>query len=113
MRRIEAMLVVIALLAAPFALLACGMACESSSCTMMFCMPHGSHSHAGQSMACHCPMRSQSHMPDFSLADGFAPTAPSAPFAIASPEGVRGVFSFNGRSPQSGFASAPFQPPRA
>jgi hypothetical protein len=112
MRRAQAILVVVALLAAPLALLARGMACESSSCTMMCCLPQGSHSHQGQPMACNCPMKSGKRLPDFGLLAPIAPTAPAAHVTLAAPEITRGFFSVFAQSASSGFLSAPFEPPR-
>ncbi|MBZ5696078.1 MAG: hypothetical protein LAN36_12055 [Acidobacteriia bacterium] len=112
MRRLRAIAVIVALLATPLALLARGMACEASACTMC-CPMHTSHSHSGQPMACHCSTKSRNSAPDFGLIAPIAPTMPAPLVTLAVPDAVRQPFSTYTQSAVSSFLSAPLQPPRA
>src|SRR5579863_7879033 len=88
MQRVKAMIVVVALLSVPLALLARGMACESSSCPMACCMLHGSH-HGNQPMVCHCPGKSSRQVPDFCLIAPLPPTEPEAFVVLPTPHTLR------------------------
>ena len=112
MRRAEIILVIVALLATPLALVARGMACESSACTMMCCLPHGSHSHQGQPMVCHCQDKSGKHLPDFGLIAPIAPTMIEAFVVVGAPDASRYPVRTYMQSPARGFAPTPFDPPR-
>jgi hypothetical protein len=111
MRRIQTSVIIIALLATPLALLARGMACETSP-VRMCCMVHGSHASRGQAMACHCGMK-QNQMPDFGLLAPIAPTKTESLARPANPELSRRDFAGYAQAAASGFSSAPFEPPRA
>jgi hypothetical protein len=113
MRRIRALAVIIALLATPLALLARGMACEANSTTMMCCAVHGSHSHRGQAMACHCATKSGTQAPDFGLIAPIAPTKVTSLARFANPEMTGQAFAIYTQSAAPGFFPAPFEPPRA
>jgi hypothetical protein len=113
MRRAQAILVIVALLAIPLAPIAWGMACEASPSLMMCCLPHGSHSLQGKPMACHCPMNSGKHVPDVGLIAPI-PLATAAERAkIIAPEDARRILFAFSQSAASGFLPAPFEPPRA
>jgi hypothetical protein len=120
MRRTKAMLVIVALLATPLALFARGMACESCACIMMCCAPQGSHSQHGKGMLCGAKqgmscgmMNSKRHQPEFGLIAPMAPTFTEAFAAISAPDTIRQLVSFSSQFILQGFASAPFEPPRA
>lgn len=112
MQRAKATIVLLALLAVPLALLARGMACESSSGPMICCMLHGSH-HGNQQMMCHCAGKSSSHIPDFGLIAPLPPTEPEAFAAIAAPSSLREPMYSQSQPSLPGFVSVPFEPPRA
>jgi len=129
-RRSQAILVIVALLAAPLALLARGMAGEMPGCTRACCLLHGPHSahlpqpmtdsdghgmachHDGATRACHCLMRSHHPQMDFGFLAPIAPTHTSAIVRIAGPEFSRASFSQQVDISLPGFLSPPFQPPR-
>ncbi|HXQ26347.1 MAG TPA: hypothetical protein VN822_08085 [Candidatus Acidoferrales bacterium] len=112
MRRLRAIVVILALLATPLALLARGMACEAAACTMC-CPMHASHSHSGQPMACQCSTKSRNSAPDFGLIAPITPTRPAPRVTVFGPEVNRQLLSSYAQSAVSGFLSAPLQPPRA
>jgi len=112
MQRVKAMIVVVALLSVPLALLARGMACESSSCPMACCMLHGSH-HGNQPMMCHCAGKSSSHVPDFGLIAPLPPTEPEAFADIAAPSSLRQPMHSQSELSLPGFVPVPFEPPKA
>lgn len=112
MQRVKAAIVLVALLAVPMALLARGMACESTPGPMICCMLHGSH-HGNQPMVCHCAGKSSSHVPDFGLIAPLPPTEPEAFAAIAAPSSLRRLVQLQSRWSLAGFVSVPFQPPKA
>jgi len=115
MRRAEAILVIIALLAIPLALLARGGACQQTTC--MCCLLHGANGPHGKTMSCsHCAGHGQcglSSAHDFGLHELMAPTAPAAAVRFVAPDGVRRAFVFLASTNVEGFVSAPFNPPRA
>jgi hypothetical protein len=113
MRRIQAILAIAALLTVPLAPIAWGMACEASSAPMMCCLPHGSHSHQGKPMICHCPMKSGKHLPDVGLIAPIPPATPAALVRISAPEDARRFFVAFSQSTASGFLPTPFEPPRS
>lgn len=112
MQRAKAAIVLLALLAVPLALLARGMACESSSGPMMCCMLHGSH-HGNQPMVCHCAGKSSKHVPDFGLIAPIPPTEPEAFAVLAAPGSLRASVYSQFRLTAPGFLSVPFEPPEA
>ena len=92
MRRLQAIAVIVALFATPLALLARGMACEASLCTIC-CPLHVSHSHSGQPMACRCSTKSRNAAPDFGLIAPIAPTMPAPLFTVFAPALHRALLS--------------------
>lgn len=112
MQRVKAAIVLVALLAIPLALLARGMACESTAGPMICCMLHGSH-HGNQPMVCHCAGKSSSHVPDFGLIAPLPPTEPEAFAAIAAPGSLRQPMYSQSPFSLRGFVAVPFQPPKA
>jgi hypothetical protein len=113
MRRAQAILVVVAVLAIPLVPIAWAMACEASSAPMMCCLPHASHSLQGKPMACHCPMNSGKHLPDVGMIAPIPVATPTARAEIIAPEDARRILFAFSQSAASGFLPAPFEPPRA
>jgi len=111
MRRIQIAVVMLALLATPLALLARAMACESSACAMMCCLPHSSHQ--GKPIPCHCSGKSQKQLPDFGLIAPIAPTMTENFAAVDLPGFARQARRFFAASITQGFAAPPFSPPKA
>ncbi|MFZ3333372.1 MAG: hypothetical protein WA197_22225 [Candidatus Acidiferrales bacterium] len=132
MRRTQAILVILALLATPLALLARAIGMDSMACNGMCCLPHGPH-HA---MAANPPQRSAhdgmscehgalAHIVECTMKPGHqrieygfvSPLAPTRPSALASIETLNlpRVARFQSRTetPSAGFAANPFQPPRS
>jgi hypothetical protein len=105
--------VILALLATPLALLARARACESASCTVMCCLPHSSHSQAGVGMACHCSTKSGKQLPDFGRIAPIAPTTPEEFASVDAPDRSRQPLRSLSPSIAQGFASTPFNPPKA
>lgn len=130
-QRAHAILVIVALLAAPLALLARGMGDDSDECNRMCCLRHGSHSgtipHAtgsssSEGMVCHrnaaghdcgCAMRSGQNSTDYGFLAPIVPTAPSAIVNILSPNVSGKHFARLMEVTPSGYLSAPFEPPRS
>jgi len=117
-RRIQSVALILALLAAPLALLSRSYACSAGQCTMMCCLAHN-HSRA-MSMRCHsdaaaaCAMRcdSQKNL-DYGLASPLAPTQLANGLSLPVPKTAR-LFSFFPRHMASpGFTFEPFKPPMA
>jgi hypothetical protein len=131
MRRAQAILVIIALLATPLALLARAASAGTADCNRMCCLPHGSHSahihdpikssaaqgafcpHGAAQQDCSCVMRAGDHHIDYGFLAPIVPTAPSAIVSVAIPEVSRGISLPRAEIPATGFLSAPFEPPRA
>ena len=126
MRRIQAILVVVALLATPLALLARGRADDAGECDRLCCLRHGSHpggaNSATDGMMCHrgtmrhqcvCNMRPGPQSPDYGLLAPIGPTTPSPVVTILSPEIFRAEYSLSNEATFSGFTPSPFEPPRA
>jgi hypothetical protein len=133
MRRVQAILVIVALLATPLALLARAVEPGMPDCNGMCCLPHGAHHHAPtrnsspesqkDDMACHhgaaghmmeCSIKSGQQRMDFGLSAPFPPAQTSALVFIDRP--IVSRFT-NSQSPagnlSSGFHAGPFQPPRS
>ncbi|HEV2222982.1 MAG TPA: hypothetical protein VGR97_12330 [Candidatus Acidoferrales bacterium] len=118
-RRIQSAALILALLAAPLALLSRSYACTASQCTMICCLPHkhamnmncaGSGS-AGSS-ACALQCNSNKNI-DYGLASPLAPTQLANGLSLPAPTTAR-LFSFFPRNMASpGFIFEPFKPPRA
>jgi hypothetical protein len=123
MRRAQAILVVIALLATPLALLARSSHGSMSGCAGMCCPTHGPHAARGlhETMLCHhgeaghffeCTMTPGHHGFDYGLIASLAPTTPSAIAFMGAPDVHRTVASQYRQAAKSGFLSTPLQPPR-
>ncbi len=123
MRRAQAILVIIALLTTPLALLARSADGRMSSCAGMCCPTHGSHAVRvlHEKMLCHhgeaghffeCSMTPSHHGIDYGLIAPVAPTAPSAIAFIGSPDINRASAGQLHEVAISGFLSTPLQPPR-
>jgi hypothetical protein len=115
MRRAQALLVILALLATPLAVVAGLNSCEQVACPLCAAIQHG------KTMSCSCPMRhvgkcgstAQTQLPDFALADAFAPTAPLPFFTVTAPATGRMAWTDFAPSVSHGFLSPPFAPPRS
>lgn len=131
MRRAEALLIVLALLATPLALLARAQSADGAYCTRNCCPMHGSHAvhhrvseesasapgdmcpHSKSVKQCGCSMRSQPHSTDFGLIAPVVPTTPSALATIFAPDASGRYFVHPSEPFAIGFSSALFEPPRA
>jgi len=126
MRRSQAIFVIIALLAAPLALLARGMGGDTSACNHMCCLRHDSHPTAGKTLGegmmchrtaashgCECAMNSGRNSIDYGFLAPIVPTSASAIVSILNPQVSREYFGRPIEVAISGFLSAPFEPPRA
>jgi hypothetical protein len=134
MRRAQAILVMIALLAAPLALLAPAAGAAMASCEGMCCLPHhGPHSSAAQHPAAqnheaagescehgaaqqpmNCAMKCGEVAPDYGFLSSLAPAKASSLVSIARIDLSTGSSlpsAANASLP--GFLADPFQPPRA
>src|ERR1700722_673031 len=123
MRRAQTILVIIALLATPLALLARSVAGGMSGCAGMCCPAHGSHAARvlHKKMLCHhgelghvfeCAMTSGHHGLDYGLIVPVAPPAPSAIASVGIPEVRRAVTARLHEVASSGYLSTLLQPPR-
>jgi hypothetical protein len=113
MRRAQAIIVVLALLALPLAPLAWGMTCDSNAAPMLYCPMHYSHSASGKLMLCQCQGKSPQRTLEFTLAAPIPPGSASARVEIAAPGSQRDNFDALRLATLSGYSSAPFEPPRA
>jgi hypothetical protein len=132
MRRAQAILVIVALLSTPLALLARSTGTNSMDCNDgMCCLPHGPHhstpQHAPQrpvheGMSCEhgtgshiieCTMNAGHHRMDYGLLSPIAPTKPSAVVSI-TPLNLPRVAGLQApaQNLSAGFLTSPFQPPR-
>ncbi|MGA2900078.1 MAG: hypothetical protein ABSF40_07605 [Candidatus Acidiferrales bacterium] len=120
MRRAQAILVIVALLATPLALLARGVSSEASECSNMCCLPHGHHAAQHKNMECQhggtghlieCTMTS-SHHTAYGLIAPIVPTVPSAIAFLAIPDNGREILARFGELSTAGLVSVLFQPPR-
>ena len=132
MRRAQAILVIIALLATPLALLARATDSGMPDCNGVCCLPHGSHHSLARNpspapqheeMACHhgaaghmmeCRMKSGQHRMDYGLLAPYPPARTSALLSLIVPKVSRVANShlFAGNL-SAGFLAGPFQPPRS
>jgi hypothetical protein len=131
MRRTQAILVILALLATPLALLARATGMDSMACNGMCCLPHGQHHSAANTsqrsphdgMSCEhgalghlleCAMKSGHQRLDYGFLSPLAPTKPST-LASVSALNLPRVARFQSRTetPSAGFVANPFQPPRS
>jgi hypothetical protein len=133
MRRVQAILVIVALLATPLALLARAVDPDMPDCNGMCCLPHGGHHHSPakntapaspeDEMACHhvagghiieCSMRSGQPRMDYGLIAPFPPARTSVVGSIDQPKISRLTRSqFPAVNLSAGFLAGPFQPPRS
>ena len=132
MRRVQALLVIIALLATPLALLARAVDPGMPDCNGMCCLPHGGHHSPAKNraptsqeeeMACHhravghpmdCSMRSGRPRMDYGLIAPFPPAQTAVPAFIDQPRVSRLSGSqFPAFHLSAGFLAGPFQPPRS
>jgi hypothetical protein len=120
MRRAQAILLIVAMLATPLALLARGVNSEASECTSMCCLPHGHHAAQHKDMECQhgatghvfeCTMTSRHHA-DYGLVSPIVPTVPSAIALLIIPDVSRQTLAQFREISASGVLSAPFEPPR-
>lgn len=123
MRRAQAILVVVALLATPLALLARSSDRSMSGCAGMCCPTHGSHTARVlyEEMLCHhgeaghffeCTMTAGHHGLDYGLIAPIAPTTPLAIAFIGSPDVNRAIPGQFREVATPGFLPTPLQPPR-
>jgi hypothetical protein len=120
-RRIQSVALILALLAAPVALLSRSYACSPSQCAMMCCLArkHGSRS---MNMNCaglastgvsSCAMRCSSNKNvDYGLASPLPPTQLSPALALPAPQVAEMLFGGDYRHAVPGFSRIPFEPPR-
>jgi hypothetical protein len=131
MRRMEAILLVFALLATPLALLASGVAAGPQGCRRFCCLPHAAHNSpmsqskkAGKDaeMACHhgearhmieCGMKSGEGTLEYASLAPIPPTVLSPSAKLAAPEICRHHFEQHDAFATPGILTAPFEPPRS
>jgi hypothetical protein len=131
MRRAHAILVILALLAAPLALVVRAAGGDMAGCNRMCCLSHGSqasHSHrpAQRSMAqgsfchrgaadkdCGCSMKASNQHVDYGFLAPIVPTTTSVIASVAIPQASRQVSAPRSDSIATRFLSSPFKPPRA
>jgi hypothetical protein len=133
MRRVQAILVIVALLATPLALLARAVEPGMPDCNGMCCLPHGGHHQSPvrnsspepqkDDVACHhgalghimeCSMRSGEQRMDYGLIAPFPPGRTSTLAFIEQPKASRFANSqFPAGNLSAGFLAGPFQPPRS
>jgi hypothetical protein len=122
MRRAHAILVILALLATPMALLARS-DCDRSGCDCMCDLVNRSlqaHAHRG-SMLCgqagtsihQCAMNMKHHPPDYGLNTMMAPTAPHPVVSLLVPSVAAPFSAASAFLTIRGFLPVPFQPPRS
>lgn len=117
MPRFPAILVVIAMLATPLALLARGLACDSSECDCMaMCQRQAAQDRHLCGAVKHAPMcgtHQGRHAIDYGFIAPIAPTAPLPPAQLALPALSSEFLTPYTQFAVTGFASAPFEPPRS
>ena len=121
MQRTKAILVILALLASPLALLARTANGGASECGRMCCLPHGHHVAQSEKMECHhsnqkncpdCAMKSGQQNLPYGLIAPIVPSTPSALASVAIPGSSANISVMFREFPAAGFQSVPFQPPR-
>jgi hypothetical protein len=132
MRRMQAILVIVALLATPLALLARAVDPAMPDCNGMCCLPHGAHHHSParndspasqlDDMACHhgpvghimdCTMKPGQQRMEYGLIAPFPPGRTSSLTFIDQPKVSRLPNSqYPAENLSAGFLAGPFQPPR-
>jgi hypothetical protein len=132
MRRAQSILVIIAMLAMPLALLARSGSPGMTDCNGMCCLPHGAHHsqtpiplqksqedgmdchHATAPHAIECTMKSSHHGMDYGLLAPFPPTRASALKSMEALSLSRTTrFRIPAEQLSCGFLTDPFQPPRS
>jgi hypothetical protein len=117
MPRFQAMLVVVALIAAPLSLLARGIACDPSTCDCAAsCAMHLSHSKPICGMAQHAPMcgtHQGHHALDYGFIAPFAPAAPLPHAQLARPLASQNFVVQFSQLSVDGVSPLPFEPPRS
>jgi hypothetical protein len=120
MRRAQSILVIIALLATPLALVARTDSPEESQCSRMCCLVRRGHSAKPHRCICgvpaqrlQCAMKPMPHTPDYGLNAPMAPTEPSSLVSLAALQTERGFVVSPAQPLPSGFSPVPFQPPRS
>lgn len=111
MRRIQALLVILALLAIPLALFASASCCCQITCPMC-AATDGNATHYS------CPMRAsgtngKAQLPDFSFAAPLAPTVPQPFFRVTRPMTARAFQPELILVLSQGFLLPPFAPPKS
>jgi hypothetical protein len=122
MRRFHAILVMIALLASPLALLARSTPDDPNMCCGTYCPMRGAHGSqhgkiicgllSATARSCGCTMRSN-QQPDYGLNTVMAPTMPSALARLNIPVSSRRAAIYYVEFSLSGSDAAPFHPPRS
>lgn len=129
MRRIAVIFVVLAMLAAPMALLARAGACEQPCCANICCASKHSANSQNNSekesggMLCHrqSPARGDScvlksgcnHALDYGFASPLPPTVLTMAIDLIAPQLQSEITLVTGISPAAGFSLTPLQPPRS
>jgi hypothetical protein len=127
MQRAQAIVLVLALFAAPLALLARASSGLGGACNNLCCLRHGTHAgHTPESkegrMACHhgeaghamyCSMKTGHDPMDFGFLAPLAPTTPSSSVSLVLPIRIRTAIAQSLDSLPAGFFAAPFEPPRS
>lgn len=116
-RRIQSVALILALLAAPLALLSRSYACSAGQCTMICCLPHqharamSMHCHSDAAGACamHCDSKKNV---DYGLASPLPPTQLQAAFTLPEPAPAEMFFLAGNPRVANGFSRIPFEPPR-
>lgn len=119
MRRLEAILVIVAFLAAPIALLARGVFCDPAECDCMTICAHlvsqgkpmcGMAKHAAAPM---CGTHQGHHALDYGFIAPFAPAIPLPHAALSVPLASREFAPQLAQVSVDGIHSVPFEPPRS
>jgi hypothetical protein len=120
MRRAQSILVIVALMATPLALLARADSGEQTQCSRVCCVVRRGHSTKPRHCICgvpaqnlQCAMKPMPHTPDYGLNAPILPTEPSPLVLLAAPETKRGALVSIAEMIPSGFSSVPFEPPRS
>ena len=126
MRRVQAILAIIALLAVPLALFARGEACQKTECPICAARESsdqgkGDHGKGDQSKGASCSRcggqgkcgMGTPAAPDYGVNSPMAPTTPEALVTLPEPRAARQDVLYRTQSIAPGFTSAPFNPPRS
>jgi hypothetical protein len=118
MLRFPAYFAIVALLAAPLALVARGIACNPSQCDCMaLCArqaaAHDMHLCGATKHAPMCGTHRGNHSLDYGFIAPLAPTAPLPRIQLAPPTGASELLAAYTQAAIAGFSSAPFEPPRS